>query len=189
MTQLVARLFLPASAMIAAATLVKGYTDTGDGFSAGVILSLGVLLQCVSFGYGATMERYPFLTYAVPMAYGGLLLAALVAFVPVLRGDPIMTHYPRPGSHVIHIGSIEALTAVLFDISVFQIVFGFCVGALGFIARASSSSPFGRAFAAHRGDQDQTGRENRRLMLNEATSPVMTEPIRSEANGPNGEPE
>jgi multicomponent Na+:H+ antiporter subunit B len=56
--------------------------------------------------------------------------------VPVLRGQPIMTHSPGPGSAVIHLGTIELLTAVAFDIGVFLLVFGFAVGAIDLIAQA-----------------------------------------------------
>lgn len=179
LTQLVARIFLPASAMVAMATLIKGYTDTGDGFSAGVILSLGVLIQFVSFGYQSTINRLRVLSYAAPMAYGGVLLALLVTFIPVLRGDPIMTHTPRPAEHVVHIGSIELLTAVLFDVAVFFLVFGFCVGAMGFIARTGTSSSLFGALVARPGDEPRPD-DKRVLTLNEVVSPVLTEPIRSD---------
>jgi hypothetical protein len=60
----------------------------------------------------------------------------VVAFSPLLVGDPVMTHWPRAGEPVIHFGTLELLTAVLFDIAVFLIVFGFSVGTLATIARA-----------------------------------------------------
>src|SRR3954471_3734278 len=50
MTRALARLLLPVTMMVAAAVLIKGYADVGDGFSAGIIASLGVLLHYVSFG-------------------------------------------------------------------------------------------------------------------------------------------
>jgi multisubunit Na+/H+ antiporter MnhB subunit len=135
MTQAIARLLLPASLMVAAAVLVKGYADTGDGFSAAIIVSLGVLLQYVAYGRHVA-AKLPVVRHAPRLAMLGLLLALLVAFVPVLLGDPVMTHYPRAGSHARHIGSLELITPVLFDVGVFLLVLGFAVGAIDLIAQA-----------------------------------------------------
>ena len=43
------RLLGPA-VMVAAAIIVKGYTDVGDGFSAGVIVALAISLRYITFG-------------------------------------------------------------------------------------------------------------------------------------------
>jgi multisubunit Na+/H+ antiporter MnhB subunit len=50
LTQTVARLLFLPTLMVALATLIKGYAETGDGFTAGVIAGLGVLLLYVVFG-------------------------------------------------------------------------------------------------------------------------------------------
>ena len=50
MTRTVARLLLLPTLVTALAILVKGYTQPGDGFSAGVVAALGVLLQLMVFG-------------------------------------------------------------------------------------------------------------------------------------------
>ncbi len=139
LTQTIARLLLPPTFMVALAVMVKGYADTGDGFSAGVIAGLGVLLQYVAFGYRVA-ERLITIRTAARSLVAGLLLALLVSFVPLLRGDPILTHMPAPNAHVIHVGSLELITAVLFDVGVFLIVFGFAVGAIGMVARAIDRS-------------------------------------------------
>ncbi|CAA9575010.1 MAG: hypothetical protein AVDCRST_MAG49-4067 [uncultured Thermomicrobiales bacterium] len=136
LTQTVARVLLAPTLVVAAAVLIKGYADTGDGFSAGVIAALGVLLQFVAFGHRVA-ERLPLLRFAPAGTFVGLALALAVAFVPTLRGDPIMTHAPGPDEHVVHLGTLELLTAVLFDVGVFLLVFGFAVGAIGMIARAA----------------------------------------------------
>ncbi|MDP9364074.1 MAG: sodium:proton antiporter [Chloroflexota bacterium] len=134
MTQTIARLlFLPAL-MVALATLVKGYADTGDGFTAGVIAALAVLLQVVAFGVDETERRLP-LHAAPAVAFAGVVLALVVAFLPVLFGRPIMTHAPAPGSAVIHLGTLELITAVAFDVGVFLLVLGFAVSTIGLIAR------------------------------------------------------
>lgn len=134
LTQTVARLMLVPTFMVAAAVLVKGYADVGDGFSAGVIAALGVLLQDIAFGHHS-VDRMPFVRWAPVGAFAGLAIALLVAFTPLLRGEPIMTHAPAADAKVIHVGTLEILTAVAFDIGVFLLVFGFAVGAIGMIAR------------------------------------------------------
>ncbi len=52
-TQTVARLLLAPLLVLAAAILVKGYTDVGDGFAAGVLAALGVIMYAVAFGAAA----------------------------------------------------------------------------------------------------------------------------------------
>lgn len=141
LTRVVARLLLAPTIIVAAAVLVKGYADTGDGFTAGVIAAIGVLLQYVAFGYREASRLLPVRHSAIAGLLGGLLLSFAVAFVPVLRGDAIFTHIPRPGAAVIHLGTLEILTAVAFDIGVFLLVFGFVVGAIDMIARAADGRP------------------------------------------------
>lgn len=138
-TRSAARILLIPSILIALATMLKGYTDTGDGFSAGVIAALAVGIQGVTFG-ADDLERLPLIKYAPAGTFIGLLLALSLAFTPVFFGEAIMTHYPRAGSHVVHFGTLEFITPVLFDISVFLVVFGFGVGALSAIARAQQRS-------------------------------------------------
>jgi multisubunit Na+/H+ antiporter MnhB subunit len=133
LTQTIARLLLLPIFVAAIALLVKGYESTGDGFSAGVIAAIGVLLQYLAFGY-RDVERQLHLRFAPEVAFSGLLLALLVVFLPVARGDPILTHLPQPGAEVVHLGTLELHTAVLFDVGVFLLVFGFAVTTMHIIA-------------------------------------------------------
>ena len=135
LTQTIARLLFVPALIVAVGTLVKGYADTGDGFTAGVIAALAVLLQFVAFGE-REVERFLPLRFAPAVAVSGLVLALAVAFVPVLLGRPVMTHAPGPGTTVIHLGTLELITAVLFDVGVFLLVFGFAVAAIGMLAAA-----------------------------------------------------
>lgn len=130
---IVRSLFLP-SLVVAVAVMVKGYVDTGDGFAAGAIAALAILLQVVVFGIDEVERRLP-LQIAPILAYAGLGIGLLVAFIPVLFGQPIMSHYPKLAEDVIHLGTLELLTAVLFDVGVFLLVLGFCVSAITMIAR------------------------------------------------------
>ena len=134
LTRTVAKLLLLPTLVAAFALLVKGYVQPGDGFSAGVVAGLGVVLQYLAFGRERA-ERLPVVRHAGIVAFVGLLLALLVALLPLFMGDPILTHYPPPGGKVVHLGTLELLTAVLFDVGVFLLVFGFAVGTVGMISR------------------------------------------------------
>ncbi len=95
---------------------------------------MGILLQYLAFGHQEA-ERLPLVGLAGRVAFAGLLVALFVAAAPVVLGEPVLTHYPQPGSEVVHLGTLELITAVLFDLGVFLLVFGFAVEAIKIIAR------------------------------------------------------
>lgn len=124
MTQLVrhvAIFLFPASLVIAFAILVKGYSQVGDGFSAGVVAALGILVQYVGLGREEARERVR-ARYAAPGFVVGLMLMLLVVFAPTLARHAIVTHFPGPDASVTKIGSIELHTAALFDVGIFLVV-------------------------------------------------------------------
>ena len=137
LTQTVAKVLLLPTFVAAFALLVKGYAQPGDGFSAGVVASLGVLLQYLVLGR-REVERLVTVRNAPSIAGAGLLLSLSVAAVPVLLGEPVLTHYPRPGEDVVYLGTLELITPVLFDLGIFLLVFGFAVGATGAFAHSIS---------------------------------------------------
>lgn len=136
LAQDIARLLLAPTLMFALAILVKGYADTGDGFAAGVVAGLGVLLQYVVLGAPEAEARLGWVRYAARMALIGLAIVLAVATWPLLRGEALLTHLPAPGAPVIHVGSLELITAVAFDVGVFLLVFGVVIATLRSIAGA-----------------------------------------------------
>lgn len=108
--------------MIAAAIIVKGYSDVGDGFSAGVIVATALALRYVSLGWEVAERSMAILRRAPQMATLGLLVALGTGFLGVLVGDPPFTQYPPPGEPVIHIGTLELISAVVFDLGLFLFV-------------------------------------------------------------------
>ena len=110
--------------VVAAAIIVKGYTDVGDGFSAGVIVALAIALRYITRGPAQTERSMPVLRHAPVIAVGGLLLALGVGFFSGVAGEPPFKHLPPPGAHVTTIGTLELTTAVAFDIGVFLLVGG-----------------------------------------------------------------
>ena len=82
------------------------------------------------------VERRLPVHYGPTLAVVGLFVSLLIAFLPPLFGEPILTHTPAAGAKVIHFGSLELITAVAFDVGVFMIVLGFCVSAMDMIVHA-----------------------------------------------------
>jgi multisubunit Na+/H+ antiporter MnhB subunit len=136
LTQAVARLLGPATLTVAAAVLVKGYGDTGDGFSAGIIAATGVIIQYVAFGH-AIAERLWLVRAAAGCATTGLLVAVAVAFAPLVAGQPPLTHRPPPGATVVKLGTLELHTALAFDLGILLLVLGVAVT----IVRATVRAP------------------------------------------------
>jgi multisubunit Na+/H+ antiporter MnhB subunit len=134
LTETVARLLVAPAFAVAAAILVKGYADVGDGFAAGVVAGLGVLLLFAAFGARETHRHLP-VRRAFAVAVSGLLLALVVGFAPLLAGDPPFTHRPAPEEPVVKLGTLELITAVAFDVGVFALVLGVVVGSLDYAAR------------------------------------------------------
>ena len=122
--EVVAPRLLGPAVMVAAAIIVKGYSDVGDGFSAGVIVGLAIALRYIALGADRAERGLAVLRHAAPAAAAGLLLALAIGFSPILHGDPPFTHLPAPGADVVRIGTLELVTAVAFDVGVFLLVTG-----------------------------------------------------------------
>jgi len=133
--EVVAPRLLGPAVMVAAAIIVKGYTDVGDGFSAGVIVALAISLRYITFGPERAERSLPILRHAPVVAAGGLLLALAVGFFPLLLGDPPFTHWPAPRAEVVKLGTLELISAVAFDIGVFLLVCGALVTLVHQLAR------------------------------------------------------
>jgi multisubunit Na+/H+ antiporter MnhB subunit len=140
MTQRITRLLFAPTLMVAFAVLINGYVGGGDGFAAGIIAGMAFLMQFVAFGE-RNVRRTLYTRYAPLVAMCGLALALACTFLPVLRGLPVLTHWPPPDAEVLHYGSLEILTAVAFDVGVFLLVVGFTVTALALVARAETREP------------------------------------------------
>jgi multisubunit Na+/H+ antiporter MnhB subunit len=134
MTRVVARLLLMPTMVTAAAILIKGYVEPGDGFSAGVIASLGILMQYLAFGREQVERLLPLRGIGYG-AFVGLLVTLVVAFRPLFVSEPFMTHWPPPGGDVIYFGTLEIITAVAFDVGIFLLVVGYGTGTISLIAR------------------------------------------------------
>ncbi len=133
LTRVISRMLLAPVLVVAFAVLVKGYVDVGDGFAAGIIAALGVLLQYVAFGRDAVAAILP-VDRAPALAFTGLGVAVAVALAPLATGRTLLEHLPPPGSEVTTFGTVELITAVAFDVGVFLLVVGAAVAIIDAIA-------------------------------------------------------
>ncbi len=119
--RLVARLLVAPILVVAAAILIKSYAQVGDGFSAGVVASLALVLERLA--RDPDRDGRP-ISWRGPVALGlgGLAAALGTAFVPTLVGEPIFSHTPGAGQAVTKLGTLELATPVLFDLGVAAVV-------------------------------------------------------------------
>lgn len=161
MTRVVSRLLLAPTLITAIAILVKGYAQPGDGFSAGVVAALGILMQYLAFGRDETERLLPIRGIG-KLSFVGLLLALTVAVTPLFLGDALFTHYPPPGGHVIYVGTIELITAVAFDCGIFLLVLGYGTGVISLVSRLmedpSIAEPERTSFFVGREEDIEEGR-------------------------------
>jgi multisubunit Na+/H+ antiporter MnhB subunit len=132
---MVARALLAPTFIVAVALLVKGYTDVGDGFAAGIVASLGVLLQYLAFGHEEVRRALPVRSAPV-VALSGLAVAFAVFAVPLVFGEAPLEHWPAPGDKPVHIGSLELISPFAFDVGVFLLVLGAAVSLIDVLVEA-----------------------------------------------------
>jgi multisubunit Na+/H+ antiporter MnhB subunit len=133
---MVARALLAPALIVAAAILVKGYVDVGDGFAAGIVAALGVLLQYIAFGRNQVAAALP-VDRAPLVAFSGLAVAVAVLIVPFAAGGAPLEHWPPAGDDPVYVGSLELITAVAFDVGVFLLVLGAAVSIIDALAAAA----------------------------------------------------
>ena len=120
----VARVLWGPSLVVAFGLMAKAYAEVGDGFAAGVVVALVIALFYVALGAEGAERALPFLRFAPWLMVGGLVLALVVGFFPLLLGEPPFTHRPGPGEHVTTVGTVELFTPFAFDLGVFLLVLG-----------------------------------------------------------------
>lgn len=115
---------------VAAALLVKSYRTAGDGFTAGALAALAGILQLVALDREEGRRRCG-ARYGPVLAQAGALVCCLCTFWTLLvPGLDPLTHFPRAGAHVTHVGSLSVHTAVVLDSGVGLAVYGALVTAV-----------------------------------------------------------
>lgn len=139
MTTRIVRALFPFSLAFAAALLAKSYASVGDGFSAGAVAGLGAALQYVCMDEPRARALIA-ARWAITFVLLGLVVALGLLLLPALFGIPPVTHFPRPGEHVVSIGAIEMHTAFVFDLAIAFVIYGTLVATFDWLFPPSTAN-------------------------------------------------
>lgn len=119
-TQLAAELVLPFAILIAIAHIAYAGVAPGDGFTAGVIIGLGIALWYVVFGYAETKHRLKWL-HPTQLIGIGLTIAVANAAAPLLFGREFLA-FTRLTD--LSVADIKLASTTIFEIGICLSVFG-----------------------------------------------------------------
>ncbi|GAA6119640.1 monovalent cation/H+ antiporter subunit A [Acidovorax sp. FG27] len=147
------RLLLPFATLVAFYLFMRGHNEPGGGFVAGLVMSVGLLLQYIISGTEWVEAHLPL--YPRRWIGTGLLVALATGAAAIVLGYPFLT------SHTAHftlpvIGEIHVASAMFFDIGVFALVVGSTLLMLTGIAHQSVR---GHRYHARLMDDERAERE------------------------------
>ncbi|AZI38161.1 monovalent cation/H+ antiporter subunit A [Caenibius tardaugens NBRC 16725] len=122
--------------------LIRGHDLPGGGFSAGVTVTIALILQYMAFGTRSVETRLR----VRPMSWvgSGLLITLLTGVGAMVIGYPFLTSAFQYADIPI-IGKVPMASALLFDIGVFLVVIGATALMLIGLAHQSIRTPVSRA--------------------------------------------
>jgi multicomponent K+:H+ antiporter subunit A len=128
----------PVIIVLAAYLFLRGHDQPGGGFAAGIVMSIGFILQYMAGGTRWVEDRLRIL----PLKWigSGLLLALATGVVSQLLGFPFMTTAFQY-AEIPFIGRVPMASALIFDLGVFSLVVGATVLILIALAHQSVRSP------------------------------------------------
>ncbi|MFP9139022.1 monovalent cation/H+ antiporter subunit A [Devosia sp. XGJD_8] len=128
----------PVIIVLAMYLFLRGHDQPGGGFAAGIVMSIGFILQYMAGGTRWVEDRLRIL----PLRWigSGLLLALVVGVASQLLGYPFMTTAFQY-AELPYIGRVPLASALLFDLGVFSLVVGATVLILIALAHQSVRSP------------------------------------------------
>jgi len=126
---------LPIAVLISMTHLVGADQGPGDGFTGGIISSLGLTLQYVSFGYREARRMFGRVRFERVLIFG-LALALLAALLPLFMGDGFLA-IEEVSVRVPLVGTIRLTRAMLFDVGIYFVVLGGTMTAVDSLGRAS----------------------------------------------------
>ncbi|KAF1046113.1 monovalent cation/H+ antiporter subunit A [Xylophilus sp.] len=115
------RLLLPFATLVAFYLFLRGHNQPGGGFVAGLVLSIGLLLQYIVSGTQWVEAHLPL--YPRRWIGAGMLLALATGLGSLAFGYPFMTTHTAH-LHLPLVGDIHIASAMFFDIGVFTLVVG-----------------------------------------------------------------
>ncbi|MBS7812997.1 monovalent cation/H+ antiporter subunit A [Roseococcus pinisoli] len=131
------RMLFPIIFAVAVYLLLRGHDLPGGGFAAGLMLSIGILLQYMAGGARWVEDHLRVL----PLRWMsvGLLLAVGTGTAATFFGKPFLTSY-FAYANLGPLGKLPLASAVIFDLGVFALVFGATVLILIALAHQSVRS-------------------------------------------------
>ncbi len=85
--RVLARVLMPVALILGAVQMMYGHDQAGDGFTAGIIISLAIAFWYVVYGYAETRQRLPWLRPFSLIGAGLLLVILDAALAAVLTGS------------------------------------------------------------------------------------------------------
>ncbi len=119
--QELAAIILPLAVMFGIAITLKGHDAPGGGFVGGLSLAVAGVLGFSAWGTRAFRERVRLPPERVALLGALLLLASLA--LPLLAGDPMLTHRSA-ALELPLLGKLKLQSALAFDIAVVMVVGG-----------------------------------------------------------------
>ncbi len=115
------RLLMPITGLVGVYILLRGHNQPGGGFVAGLVFSIGLLMQYMASGF-AWAENRQRIQYHSMIGFG-VIVAGLTGAGAWLAGRPFLTS-AFGYVHLPPIEEFELATAALFDVGVFFAVLG-----------------------------------------------------------------
>ena len=116
-----ARLILPSALLFALHLLLSGHDRPGGGFVGGLVAGATIALIFVAGGMEDVRSVVPVRPWTI--LGGGLAVAASVATVPILLGNPVMDNW-KLYIDLPLLGEAKISSALVFDIGVAAVVIG-----------------------------------------------------------------
>jgi multicomponent K+:H+ antiporter subunit A len=126
------RVLLPTALLVGSYMFLRGHNEPGGGFVAGLVITIGMIVQYMVSGFRWSAERISIDAHA--WIGTGILLAAATGTAAMVIGDPFLKNYhtyvPIP-----YLGKIGLSSALFFDAGVLMVVVGAMMLTLGNLAR------------------------------------------------------
>ncbi|MDT0136295.1 monovalent cation/H+ antiporter subunit A [Acidovorax sp. PRC11] len=172
------RLLLPFTLLVSFYMFMRGHNQPGGGFVAGLVLSVGLLLQYIISGtqwVEAHLALYPRRWIAT-----GLLFALGTGAGALFFGYPFLTSHTAH-LHLPVVGEIHVASALFFDIGVFALVVGATLLMLTAIAHQSVRGHRYHARLAEEREAEESAQSAQSAHAAESKLPVALEGARGGA--------
>lgn len=182
MLVVVTRLLLPLALLAATYIFLRGHNEPGGGFIAGLVVSVGMLMQYLASGWYWTHERLK-VDHHDLIAWG-VLIAAATGAGSLLFGAPFLTS-AFDYVQVPLVGEIELATALGFDLGVALAVVGAVMLTLAQLSkvarRAEDLIPVESPMDVEPGREERLEREREEALAAQAEAEALERVAETEA--------